>query len=91
MQEALLNSTISLELEEQYRRNIDEEIKLFENDKYALLFYRSIKDKKEEAFNCVRFNVDMENGKKMYQFIFYHSVSRYNTRNTTFYQMTHIL
>ncbi len=68
MQEALLNSTISLELEEQYRRNIDEEIKLFENDKYALLFYRSIKDKKEEAFNCVRFNVDMENGKKMYQF-----------------------
>lgn len=68
MQEALLNSTISLELEEQYRRNIDEEIKLFENDKYALLFYRSIKDKKEEAFNHVRFNVDMENGKKMYQF-----------------------
>lgn len=68
MQEALLNSTISLDLEEQYRRNIDEEIKLFENDKYALLFYRSIKNKKEEAFNYVRFNVAMENGKKMYQF-----------------------
>lgn len=64
MQEALLNSTISLELEEQYRRNIDEEIKLFENDKYALIFYRSIKDKKEEASNYVRFNVSMENGKK---------------------------
>lgn len=68
MQEALLNSTISLDVEEQYRRNIDEEIKLFENDKYALLFYRSIKNKKEEAFNYVRFNVAMENGKKMYQF-----------------------
>lgn len=64
IQEALLNSTISLDVEEQYRRNIDEEIKLFENDKYALLFYRSIKNKKEEAFNCVRFNVAMENGKK---------------------------
>lgn len=68
MQEALLNSTISLDLEEQYRRNIDEEIKLFENDKYALLFYRSIKDKKEEASNYVRFNVAVKNGKKMYQF-----------------------
>ncbi|MCM1180344.1 MAG: hypothetical protein NC347_08825 [Clostridium sp.] len=68
MQEALLKSNISLDLEEQYRRNIDEEIKVFENDKYALLFYRSIKDKKEEAFNYVRFNVDTRNGDKMYQF-----------------------
>lgn len=68
MQEALLNSTISLELEEQYRRNIDEEIKLFENDKYALLFYRSIKDKKEEAFNLVRFRIQSgENNNKQYR------------------------
>lgn len=68
MQEALLNSTISLNSEEQYRRNIDEEIKLFENDKYALLFYRSIKDKKEEAFNLVRFRVQSdENNNKRYR------------------------
>ncbi len=68
MQEALLNATIALELEEQYRRHIDEEIKTFENDKYALIFYRSVKDKKEEAYNYVRFNVRIKNGRKTYQF-----------------------
>ena len=68
MQEALLNATISLELEEQYRRNIDEVIKEFESDEYALLVYRSVKDKKEEAYNEVRFYIRRENDKKQYCF-----------------------
>lgn len=68
MQEALLNATISLESEEQYRRNIDEVIKEFESDEYALLVYRSVKDKKEEAFNFVRFSLQYnETGYKQYQ------------------------
>lgn len=68
MQEALLNATISLEPEEQYRRNIDEVIKEFESDEYALLVYRSTKDKKEEAFNFVRFRIQLnKEGSKCYQ------------------------
>ena len=68
MQEALLNATINLEPEEQYRRNIDEVIKQFESDEYVLLIYRSIKNKKEEAYNEVRFKIYTENGEKQYYF-----------------------
>ena len=68
MQEALLNATINLEPEEQYRRNIDEVIKEFESNEYAMLVYRSVKDKKEETLNfayfCLR-NNKVEN--KQYQ------------------------
>ena len=66
MQEALLNATISLELEEQYRSNIDEVIKEFEGDEYALLFYRSVKNKKEESFNFVRFKIQYDENNKQY-------------------------
>ena len=68
MQEALLNATINLELEEQYRRNIDEVIKEFESDEYTLIIYRSVKDKKEEACNEVRFSIHTKNGRKLYHF-----------------------
>lgn len=66
MQDALWYSTISLELEEQYRRNIDEVIKKFEGDEYETIFYRSVKDKREEALNYVRFKIQYVEGEKKY-------------------------
>lgn len=49
-----------------YADKVNHVIKVFENDKYATMFYISVKDSKAEAFVGAKFKVRTENEKKQY-------------------------
>ncbi|RFZ75547.1 hypothetical protein DS742_28395, partial [Lacrimispora amygdalina] len=69
MEEALSNNADYYFDEYPYMSNVNDIIKVFENDEYAAMFYHSIKDSKKEGFVASKFKIRIINGKKQYAVI----------------------
>ena len=68
-EQAMKNSSFQVEPEEVYQKNMDEVIAKFENDKYASVYFKSVKDKNTECLTFAKFKKKLIGGKEKYTFI----------------------
>lgn len=66
MQEAIKSVDSDFFIENPYMSNVDEIVKIVENEKSALLFYRAYFNEKEEAFMVCKFVKENMEGEKKY-------------------------
>lgn len=68
-EQAMKNSSFQVEPEEVYQKNMDEVIAKFENDKYASVYFKSIKDKNTECLTFAKFKKKVIEGEERYTYI----------------------
>ena len=68
-EQAMKNSSFQVEPEEVYQKNMDEVIAKFENDKYASVYFKSVKDKNTECLTFAKFKKKVIDGEERYTFI----------------------
>lgn len=69
LQLALEKGRKDLDDETMYQKNIDEVIKRIENEEYILLYFRSVKNKKQECLTMAKFKKKEIDGKEKYYFL----------------------
>lgn len=72
---AMKNSDFQVDDEDAYQKNIDEVIAKFENEEYAAIYFRSIKDKNTECFTFTRFKKKVIEGEEKYVYSIYYRLS----------------
>ena len=68
-EQAMKNSSFQVEPEEEYQKNMDEVIVTFENENYASVYFKSIKDKNVECMTFAKFKKKVIDGEEKYTFI----------------------
>ena len=68
-EQAMKNSSFQVEPEEAYQKNMDEVIVTFENENYASVYFKSIKDKNVECMTFAKFKKKVIDGEEKYTFI----------------------
>ena len=68
-EQAMKNSSFQVEPEEVYQKNMDEVIAKFENDKYASVYFKSVKDKNTECLTFAKFKKKVIDGEERYTYI----------------------
>ena len=68
-EQAMKNSSFQVEPEEVYQKNMDEVIAKFENENYASVYFKSIKDKNTECLTFAKFKKKVIDGEERYTYI----------------------
>ena len=68
-EQAMKNSSFQVEPEEEYQKNMDEVIVTFENENYASVYFKSIKDKNVECMTFAKFKKKVIDGEEKYTYI----------------------
>ena len=68
-EQAMKNSSFQVEPEEVYQKNMDEVIAKFENENYASVYFKSIKDKNTECLTFAKFKKKVIEGEERYTYI----------------------
>ena len=68
-EQAMKNSSFQVEPEEVYQKNMDEVIAKFENENYASVYFKSIKDKNTGCLTFAKFKKKVIDGEERYTFI----------------------